>query len=78
MPQEQEPKPIIEKAIHHYFAYRVKLNRLGFRHLLKDGLSSLLTGLVVLAAYLIKNRFLLGEDAGTFSTLARESLAIGG
>jgi len=78
LPREQEPQLMIERAVHHYFAYRVELNRLEFRHLMQDGLRSLLTGLVFLTACLTMSRFLVGEGAGTFSTLARESLAIGG
>ena len=45
-PQEPEPQPMIERAVHHYFAYRVELNQLEFRHLMQDGRRSLLTGLV--------------------------------
>jgi hypothetical protein len=36
------------------------------------------TGLTFLAACLTVSRLLVGDGAGTFSTLARESLAIGG
>jgi hypothetical protein len=75
---EQEPQPVIERAVHHYFAYRVELNRLEFRHLMQDGRRSLLTGLLFLAACLTVSRFLVGAGAGTFPTLARESLAIAG
>ena len=77
-PQEPEPQPMIEQAIHHYFAYRVDLNQREFRHLMQDGRRSLLTGLAFLAACLITSRFLVGAGAGTFSTFARESLAIAG
>ncbi len=76
LPQEQAAQPVIEGALHHYFAYRFEQNRLEFRHLMQDGRRSLLTGLVFLAACLTLSRFLAG--AGTFSTLARESLAIAG
>lgn len=78
MPQEQEPQPMIEGAVHHYFAYRVGLNRLEFRRLMQDGRRSLFTGLAFLAACLIASRFLVGAGTGTFSTFARESLAIAG
>jgi hypothetical protein len=77
-PQEPEPQPMIEQAIHHYFAYRVDLNQREFRHLMQDGRRTLLTGLAFLAACLITSRFLVGAGAGTFSTIARESLAIAG
>jgi hypothetical protein len=78
MPREQEPQPLIEKAVQHNFAYKVELNQLELRHLMQDGLRSLLTGLLFLAACLTMSRLLVGQGAGTFSTLARESLAIGG
>jgi len=77
-PQEPEPQPMIERAVHHYFAYRVELNRLEFRHLMHDGRRTLLTGLAFLAACLAMSKLLVGEGAGTFSTLGRESLAIAG
>jgi hypothetical protein len=78
LPAEQDPPSMIERAIHHYFAYRVELNRLEFRHLMQDGRRSLLTGLVFLAACLTTSKFLLGSGAGAFSALGRESLTIAG
>jgi hypothetical protein len=78
VPREQEPHIMIEQAVHHYFSYRVELNRLEFRHLMQDGLRSLLIGLVFLAACLTTSRFFVGAGSGAFPTLARESLAIGG
>jgi hypothetical protein len=78
VPREQESQPMIERAVQHYFAYRLERNRLELRHLMKDGLRSLLTGLTFLAACLTMSRLLVGKGAGTFPTLARESLAIGG
>jgi hypothetical protein len=77
-PREQESQPMIERAVQHYFAYRLERNRLELRHLMKDGLRSLLTGLTFLAACLTMSRLLVGEGAGTFPTLARESLIIVG
>jgi hypothetical protein len=77
-PREQESQPMIERAVHHYFAYKVERNRVELRHLMKDGLRSLLTGLAFLAACLTMSRLLVGEGTGTFPTLARESLVIGG
>jgi len=43
-----------------------------------SGVLRLLTGLIFLAACLAMSRFLVGAGTGTFSTLARESLAIAG
>jgi hypothetical protein len=78
VPKEQESQPMIERAVHNYFAYRLEHNRREFRHLMQDGLRSLLIGLTFLAACLTMSRLLVGEGAGTFSTIGRESLAIGG
>jgi hypothetical protein len=77
-PREQESQPMIERAVHHYFAYKLERNRVELRHLMKDGLRSLLTGLAFLAACLTLSRILVGTGVGTFSTVARESLAIAG
>lgn len=77
-PQGPESQPMIERAIHHYFGYRVELNRLEFRRLMQDGRRSLLTGLVFLAACLILSRLIEGTGGGTFSALGRESLSIAG
>ncbi|HXT13819.1 MAG TPA: hypothetical protein VN873_19880 [Candidatus Angelobacter sp.] len=77
-PHEREPQPIVQRAVHHYFAYRVELNPLEFRRLMQEGRRSLLTGLAFLAACLVISRFLVGAGTGTFSTFARESLAIAG
>lgn len=77
-PREKESQPLVERAVHHYFAYRVELIRLEFRHLMQDGRRSLLIGLAFLAACLITSRFLVGSGPGTLSTFARESLAIAG
>lgn len=78
LPQDEEAQQTIERAIHHYFAYRVGLNRLEFRHLMQDGRRSLVTGVLFLAACLIMSRLFVGEGTGTFSTLERESLSIAG
>ena len=77
-PPDQDVQSLVEQAVHHYFAYRGELNRLEFRHLMQDGRRSLLTGTFFLAACLTVSRVLFGEPGGTFSSLARESLAIGG
>ncbi len=78
LPPDQDPQSMIERAIHHYFAYRVELNRLEFRHLMQDGRRSLFTGLVFLATCLTLSKLLVGEGAGAFSVLGRESLTIAG
>ena len=69
---------LVEKAVRNYFAYRAKLNRLEFRHLLKQGRTSLVIGLLFLGACLLLSELLARAEHGTLLTLARTSLTIGG
>jgi hypothetical protein len=77
-PPGQEPQPLIAQAVHHYFAYRARLNRLEFRRLLHEGRRSLMIGLLFLGACLTISQMLLGKQPGTFWDVIRESLTIGG
>ena len=74
----ENPQLVIEQGVHHYFAYRARLNRLEFRRLLKDGQQSLLIGIVFLAVCLTASHAMGGSEYGTFRSLARESLTIAG
>jgi hypothetical protein len=74
----EDAQQIIETAVHNYFAYRGKLNRLEFRHLLKEGRTSLIIGLVFLGACLLTSEWLLRKQPGSLSIIARESLVIAG
>jgi hypothetical protein len=69
---------LVETAVHHYFAYRAKLNRLEFRHLLKQGRTSLIIGLIFLGACLLTSQLLLCQEPRSLSIIARESLTIAG
>ncbi len=77
-PEGENPQLMVEKAIRNYFQYRVKLNRIEFRRLMQDGRRSLVTGVLFLAACLSVSRLFIAETAGTFSSVAQESLAIAG
>ena len=68
----------VRAAVHNYFAYRKKLNRLALTHLLKQGRISLVIGVVFLAACLLMSELLATGEPGTFHSLARESLTIAG
>lgn len=69
---------LVEKAVRNYFGYRAKLNGLEFKHLLKQGRTSLVIGLLFLAACLLLSELLLRQKPGTLLSLLRESLTIGG
>ena len=68
----------VQTAVHHYFAYRAKLNQLDFRHLLRRGRISLVIGLTFLGACLLTSELLLSKTENTLGTVLRESLTIAG
>ena len=78
IPPGQEPQPMVEEAVHNYFAYRARLNRLEFGRLMKEGRQSLVIGLVFLLTCLAVSNALTGQSIGTFPSLTRESLTIAG
>ena len=77
-PESREPRRLIEQAVHHYFAYRARLNQLEVRRLLKQGRLSLVIGLLFLAACLSISELLTVSQAGTWSRIVREGFTIAG
>ena len=73
-----DPKELIRTAVHNHFAHRAKITDLEFNRLLKQGRTSLVIGLIFLAACLLLSRFLLAKETGAWAAIARESLTIGG
>lgn len=74
----EDPKEMIRTAVHNHFSHRAQIARLEFKRLLKQGRTTLLIGLLFLAACLITSRILLRGEAGTWAAVVRESLTIGG
>jgi len=77
-PAGREPKRLIEQAVHHYFAYRRRLNQLEFRRLMKQGRASLIVGLLFLASCLFMSEHLATYRPGTWLNVALQSLSIAG
>jgi hypothetical protein len=77
LPPHGDVQHLLETAVHNYFAYRAKLNRLEFSHLLKQGRTTLIIGLAFLSACLITSQ-LLRRQAGTLPIVLREGLIIAG
>jgi hypothetical protein len=77
LPAHGNAEHLLETAVHNYFAYRAKLNRLEFRYLLKQGRTSLIIGLTFLAVCMITSQ-LLRRQEGTLSIVIREGLIIAG
>lgn len=74
----EDPQEMIREAIHHYFAYRTKLNQLEFRRLMKQGRTSLFIGLIFLAVCLLTSKILLTNVIQAWGVVLRESLTIAG
>ena len=74
----EDPKELIQQAVHNHFAHRAELTDLEFRGLMKQGRTSLLIGLSCLATCLFASKALLHGDAGTWASILRESLTIAG
>jgi hypothetical protein len=77
LPGHGDTQHLVETAVHNYFAYRAKLNRLEFRYLLKQGRTSLIIGLAFLTACMLTSQ-LLRHRAGTLPIVLREGLIIAG
>jgi hypothetical protein len=78
-PVGQEPRHLIEQAVHHYFAYRARLNAMEFKRLMKQGRTSLFVGVPFLAACLLISDLLTAHAApGRWLSLATQSLTIAG
>ena len=76
-PAHEDAQHLLETAVHNYFAYRAKLNGFEFRHLLKQGRTSLVIGLAFLTACVLTSQLLRGQ-AGTLPIVLREGLIIAG
>ena len=77
MPSDAECRSVTD-AVHNYFAYRAELTRRDFRFLMRQGQTTLVIGLLFLAACHLVAEFLVTRDGGTFATIVREGLLIGG
>ena len=75
---EEDLTDVVRESIHNYFAYRANVNQLAFRRLMRQGRTSLLIGMVFLAACLLTTKLLLGDLEGTWARIISESLTIAG
>jgi hypothetical protein len=75
---EHDPVQLMTEAVHNFFAYRAKLNRLEFRRLILQGRTSLFIGVVFLATCLLFIQVLQTRVSGAWVGFVRESLTIAG
>ena len=77
-PAEGDPTALVTEGIHNYFEYKAELARRELHQLLRQGRLSLLIGLTFLAVCLLIADATAMLATGTFLTIVRESLTIGG
>jgi hypothetical protein len=78
VPEWPDARKTTTDAIHHYFAYRARLNWMEFKRLMKTGRTSLIIGLLFLGACLFGVELLAPRESGTVLAFLRESLMIAG
>jgi len=78
MPIEGDATELVTEAVHNYFHYKAELVRRDLRLLFWQGRASLLIGLSFLILCLFAAEAIGKLADGTFATVVRESLTIGG
>lgn len=78
LPEGRDAKRIIEEAVHNYFAYRSRLNRMEFKRLMKQGRISLVVGLAFLGFCLLIIELLSLNRPGGLPNFLTQSLTIAG
>jgi hypothetical protein len=77
-PEKHDAKRLVQEAVHHYFAYRARMNQMEFKRLMKQGRMSLLVGLSFLCLCLMVIEFFLVKHPGTLPNFIGQSLTIAG
>ncbi|MBI3414973.1 MAG: hypothetical protein HY043_06570 [Verrucomicrobia bacterium] len=78
LPESHNAQRVAEDAIHHYFAYRARLNELEFKRLMKQGRLSLLVGLAFLAVCFLLIELWLAKQSSPVPSFLKEGLLIAG
>jgi len=78
LPDGHNAQRLVEDAVHHYFAYRARLNGLEFKRLMKQGRMSLLVGLSFLVACFLIIELVVSKNISTFPSFFKEGLTIAG
>jgi hypothetical protein len=75
LPAHGDAQHLLETAVQNYFTYRANLNRLEFRHLFKEGRTSLIIGLAFLAACMSPQSLTVADAMEKARTLGALMLA---
>lgn len=77
-PEGADPSGFVADAIHNFFHYKSQLKQRELNHLMWQGRVSLAIGIAFLALCLLIAEAMATFAAGTFLSIVRESLTIGG
>ncbi|MEO8207354.1 MAG: hypothetical protein ABI615_14345 [Chthoniobacterales bacterium] len=78
LPQNHNATTLVEEAIHNYFAYKVRLNKMEFGRLMKQGQMSLVVGFSFLGACLLLTKLLMSNTQGLTLDFLKQGLTIAG
>lgn len=77
-PDGHNAQQLVESAVHNYFAYRARLNKLEFKRLMKQGRMSLLVGVSFLGACFFLIELLVLKNPTAFPNFFKEGVTIAG
>lgn len=78
LPEGHQARHLVEEAIHHYFAYRARLNQMEFRRLMRQGRTSLIVGLSFLGLCLLTSQLFLAHQSDMLPNFIQQGLTIAG
>jgi hypothetical protein len=78
LPEGRDAQQLVEDAVHHYFAYRARLNELEFKRLMKQGRMSLIVGLSFLVVCFLLIELVASRSSSTIPNFFKEGLTIAG
>jgi hypothetical protein len=78
LPEGHDAQSLVEDAVHHYFAYRARLNELEFKRLMKQGRMSLVVGLSFLVVCFLLIELVASRSSSTIPNFFKEGLTIAG
>lgn len=77
-PAQDDPTALLRESVRHFFEYKAELTRREFRHLISQGRTSLIIGLVFLATCLAVGELVHRHGSGPVHRIVYEGLLISG
>ena len=72
----EDPKAMVTEAVHNYFHYKLDLNDLEFRRMMKLARQSLMIGVIFLVGCLLVSKVFLAHEEQAWASFLKESLSI--